>query len=89
VRGYRLDRPALRAAARRIVPAGISSKALPRRYALADELGRPLAEFSGSHSDFIPEPFATRLRDILAEQGRESSGIGAAELSRSSVWSGP
>jgi pimeloyl-ACP methyl ester carboxylesterase len=74
VRGYRLDLPALRDAAPRIVPAaGASSEAFPRRcaQALAEELGRPLAEFPGGHSGFVlrPRAFAARLSEILAGQG--------------------
>jgi pimeloyl-ACP methyl ester carboxylesterase len=74
VRGYRLDLPALRAAAPRIVPAaGVSSETFPRRcaQALAEELGRPLAEFPGGHSGFVlrPRACAARLSEILAGQG--------------------
>ena len=70
-RRYRLDLPALHAAAERIVPAaGISSEAFPRRcaQALGEELSRPLAEFPGGHSGFMlrPEAFAARLHEILA-----------------------
>jgi pimeloyl-ACP methyl ester carboxylesterase len=74
VRRYRLDLPALHAAAPRIVPAaGVSSEAFPRRCAeaLAGDLGRPLAEFPGGHSGFVlrPREFAARLSEILAGQG--------------------
>ena len=70
VHRYQLDLPALHKAAARIVPAaGTSTQAFPRRcaQALADELGRPLAEFPGNHSGFIlrPRAFATRLHEIL------------------------
>lgn len=71
VHRYQLDLPALHKAAARIVPAaGTSTQAFPRHcaQALADELGRPLAEFPGNHSGFIlrPRAFATRLHEILA-----------------------
>jgi pimeloyl-ACP methyl ester carboxylesterase len=67
---YQLDMPALHKAAARILPAaGTSTQAFPRHcaQALADELGRPLAEFPGNHSGFIlrPRAFATRLHEIL------------------------
>jgi hypothetical protein len=70
VHRYQVDMPALRKAAARIVPAaGASTQAFPRRcaQALADELGRPLAEFPGDHSGFIlrPRAFAARLHEIL------------------------
>jgi pimeloyl-ACP methyl ester carboxylesterase len=70
VRRYQLDLPALHRAAARIVPAaGTGTQAFPRdcAQALADELGRPLAEFPGNHSGFIlrPRAFAARLREIL------------------------
>jgi pimeloyl-ACP methyl ester carboxylesterase len=70
VHRYQLDLPALHKAAARIVPAaGTGTQAFPRHcaQALADELGRPLAEFPGNHSGFIlrPRAFATRLREIL------------------------
>jgi pimeloyl-ACP methyl ester carboxylesterase len=71
VRRCELDLPALHEAAARIMPAaGVSTRAFPRHcaQALADELGRPLAEFPGGHSGPIlrPRAFAARLRDILA-----------------------
>jgi pimeloyl-ACP methyl ester carboxylesterase len=74
---YRLDLPALRSAAARIVPAaGASSRAFPRHcaQALAAELGRPLAEFPGGHSGFMlrPQAFATQLRETLASHTRGS-----------------
>jgi hypothetical protein len=70
VRRYRLDWPALRAAADRIVPAaGVTSTGFAARCAraLADELGRPLVEFPGGHSGFLlrPTAFADRLREVL------------------------
>jgi pimeloyl-ACP methyl ester carboxylesterase len=70
VHRYQPDLPALRGAAARIVPAaGASTRAFPRHcaQALADELGRPLAEFPGDHSGFIlrPRAFAARLHEIL------------------------
>jgi pimeloyl-ACP methyl ester carboxylesterase len=70
VHRYQVDLPALHRAAARIVPAaGASTQAFPRRcaQALADELGRPLAEFPGDHSGFIlrPRAFAARLHEIL------------------------
>jgi pimeloyl-ACP methyl ester carboxylesterase len=70
VHRYQLDLPALHQAAARIVPAaGTSTQAFPRHcaQALADELGRPLAEFPGNHSGFIlrPRAFAARLHEIL------------------------
>jgi pimeloyl-ACP methyl ester carboxylesterase len=70
VHRYQLDLPALHKAATRIVPAaGTSTQTFPRHcaQALADELGRPLAEFPGNHSGFIlrPRAFATRLHEIL------------------------
>jgi pimeloyl-ACP methyl ester carboxylesterase len=70
VHRYRLDLPALHKVAACIVPsAGNSTQALPRRcaQALADELGKPLAEFPGNHSGFIlrPRAFAARLHEIL------------------------
>ncbi len=71
VRRYRLDLAAPHEAAARIVPAaGACTQAFPRHcaQALADELGRPLAEFPGGHSGFMlrPRAFAARLREILA-----------------------
>jgi pimeloyl-ACP methyl ester carboxylesterase len=71
VRRYQLDLPALHKAAARIVPAaGASTQSFPRHcaQALADELGRPLAEFPGGHSGFMlrPRAFAARLHEILA-----------------------
>jgi pimeloyl-ACP methyl ester carboxylesterase len=71
VHRYQLDLPALHKAAARIVPAaGASTQSFPRHcaQALADELGRPLAEFPGGHSGFIlrPRAFAARLHEILA-----------------------
>jgi pimeloyl-ACP methyl ester carboxylesterase len=70
VHRYRLDLHALQKAAARIVPAaGTSTQAFPRHcaQALADELGRPLAEFPGNHSGFIlrPRAFAARLHEVL------------------------
>ena len=70
VHRYQLDLPALHQAAARIVPAaGASTQTFPRRcaQALADELGRPLAEFPGDHSGFMlrPRAFAVRLHEIL------------------------
>lgn len=70
VHRYQLDLPALHKAAARIVPAaGASTQAFPRHcaQALANELGRPLAEFPGGHSGFIlrPRAFAARLHEIL------------------------
>ena len=71
VRRYRLDLAALHESAARIVPAaGAGTQAFPRHcaQALADELGRPLAEFPGGHSGFMlrPRAFAARLHEILA-----------------------
>jgi pimeloyl-ACP methyl ester carboxylesterase len=70
VRRYQLDLNALHQAAARIVPAaGASTQTFPRQcaQALADELGRRLAEFPGGHSGFIlrPRSFAARLHEIL------------------------
>ncbi|ONH54707.1 hypothetical protein CcI49_30650 [Frankia sp. CcI49] len=70
VRLHRLAWPGLRAAAGRIVPAaGATSTGFPRQCAraLAEELGRPLAEFPGGHSGFVlrPTAFAARLHDVL------------------------
>ena len=70
VHHYQLDLPALHKAAACIVPAaGTSTRAFPRHcaQALADELGKPLAEFPGNHSGFTlrPQAFAARLHEIL------------------------
>lgn len=70
VRQYRLNLPALRAHADRILPAaGQTSTAFPRdcAEALATALQRPLATFPGGHSGFIlrPRAFAARLRELL------------------------
>ncbi|EFC81142.1 hypothetical protein [Parafrankia sp. EUN1f] len=70
MRLHRLAWPGLRAAAGRIVPAaGATSTGFPRQCAraLAEELGRPLAEFPGGHSGFVlrPAAFAARLHDVL------------------------
>lgn len=70
VHRYQLELSALHKAAARIVPAaGASTQTFPRycAQALADELGRPLAEFPGGHSGFMlrPRAFAARLHEIL------------------------
>jgi pimeloyl-ACP methyl ester carboxylesterase len=76
VRRYRLDRAGLRAAANRIVPAAGHTSATGFAHlcarALAEELGRPLAEFPGGHSGFVlrPRAFATRLREVLDDATR-------------------
>lgn len=89
VRLYRLDWPGLRAAADRIVPAvGATSRTgFAHRCArtLAEELGRPLAEFPGGHSGFILRPvaFAARLHDVLGEApGHEPNNASAASWPR-------
>jgi hypothetical protein len=76
VRRHRLDRPALRDAASRIVPAaGATSPTtvFARRcaHALAEEPGRPVAAgggVPGGRSGFVlrPAAFAARLHDVLA-----------------------
>ncbi len=73
VRCYRLDLPALHAAAGRVVLAAGSSPgdSFVHRcaQALAEELARPLEEFPGGHAGFVlhPRAFAARLRAVLED----------------------
>jgi len=69
-RRYRLDLPALRSLAPRILPAaGENTQAFPRRCAeaLAVDLGRPLITFPGGHNGSVlrPRTFAARLLQVL------------------------
>jgi pimeloyl-ACP methyl ester carboxylesterase len=87
VRRYRLDLPGLHAAADRIVPAfGATSRtgfAHRCARALAEELGRPLAEFPGGHSGFILRPvaFAARLHDVLDQASGQANDPAATHPS--------
>jgi len=71
VHRYRLNLPALKAVATRIVPAGGCSSREIWPYhaakALADQLGTDLVEFPGGHNGFVlhPRGFAARLREVL------------------------
>lgn len=72
VRLHRLDLPALRAAAHRIVPAGGQNPehgGFARRCGqlLAEQLCRPFAEFPGGHTGALlrPRAFAGRLHQLL------------------------
>lgn len=71
VRLYRLDLPALDAAAAKIVVAASRTSAAGLAHqcavALAKQLGTPVEEFPGGHSGFVTHPraFAQKLREVL------------------------
>jgi pimeloyl-ACP methyl ester carboxylesterase len=75
VRRYRLNLPALREHASRIVTAAGRSPGGGFVYecaeALAHALGKPLIEFPGGHAGFVlrPREFATRLLEVLDGAG--------------------
>lgn len=80
------DVPALQAAAARIVMAGgrDSRAHLPYRpaAALAERLGRHVADFPGGHAGYMTQPaqFATRLTDVLTSAGARLAGWDATTL---------